>query len=428
MGSIIERIKARRKTMKNMGFYLLASTIPMIFSLFTTPLYALYLSKTDFAITGYYGSFGTLFAPLILFYFNQYYMREYFFRPESERKQLKVMVFKSFIVFPFIIMSLCIFGLWVYMSFFNADSEMPFLPYAFLAFIPSTLCGIYNIELIDFKVQRQGKKYFWVSITNSILTVLLTILFVVALQWGAKGRMIGAAIPSIIMFSWAFYRNRDLLREKFDWGMFKNAVVFCAPLVLAAMLGFFSGGYDKVYLEKHVQIEELGLYSIGLSIVTYLGVFSSAINDTFNPDLYESLAKKDNRRAFKYLFLQIAIMTGVVLVFILFARVALMILTANRYVDAAPYARIASISAITSMIYGGISTYIISAKKTGIIMYTKILGSVVCVVSYNILISHFGVEGAAWGYAVSPLYFAFFALVIFWIARNKKDRTEFKTE
>lgn len=418
MGSIIERLKKQQATMKNMGYYLMASTIPMLISLFTTPLYALYLSKTDFAITGYYSSFGTLFAPLILFYFNQYYMREYFFRPESERKKLKVMVFKAFLVFPFIIMLLCLAGIWCYMYFLNKGSEIPFSPYAFLSFIPSTLCGLYNIELIDFKVRRQGKKYFWTSITNSAMAVVFTVLFVVALQWGAKGKMIGAAIPVMVMFGWAFFRNRELLTEKFDWSMFKNAVVFCAPLVLAAMLGFFSGGYDKIYLEKHVPIEELGLYSIGLSIVTYLGVFSTAINDTFNPDLYESLAKNDNRRAFKYVALQIAIMASIVLIFMIFARVALMILTANRYVDATPYARIASISAVTSMVYGSISTYIISAKKTKIIMYTKLLGSVACVLSYNLLITNFGITGAAWGYAISPLYFAFFAIVMFVI--NKR--------
>lgn len=416
---IYSRFKNYKKSLTNVGYYFLASFIPMVINLLLSPVYSLNLSAEDFAIVGYYTSFNGFLSPLIIFYMNQYYMREYYFRNEKERTRLRAMVFKALLVYPFIIMSVCLLGIYLYMILFNTDTKMPFMPYALISVLPMALAGIYRLELIDCKVQRRANDYFKISLCNTLILVFFSVLFIVVIKWGALGKMLGALMPAVVMFVWSFLRHKELLNQEFDWVAFKSAIVFCLPLVIAAMMEFFSTGYDKVFLERYVQLDQLGLYTIGLTIAGYLNVFSNAIGETFNPDIYESIANNNNKRALSFVFAQMAIMAVIVILFILSARFAIYLLTAGRYVDSTPYARIASLAAITTLTYSAITPFILSAKKTKVILYTKILGSIACIVTYSVLISNFGLYGAAWGVVICPLFFSLFAIVFYVISKKK---------
>jgi O-antigen/teichoic acid export membrane protein len=410
---VLQRFQEHRKLMMNMGYYLMASFIPMIINLFLSPLYALNLSAEDFAIVGYFASFQSLFGPLMLFEMHQNYMREYYFRSERERTNLRSTMFKTFLVFPFIVMAISLIGLFIFLNASGAGHEMPFFPYAILTFLPWALAGVYRLELIDCKVQRRARSYFKISITNSAILIVSTVLCVVAFKWGATGKLIGALVPATAMFLWAFFRHKDTLKEKFDWTILKTAMLFSAPLVLAAMLEFFAGGYDKVYLQRYVQLDQLGIYTIGLSIASYLSIFSTSMGETFNPDIYESIAHKDNRRAIKFVIIQLLMMAVIVIVFILLAKYAIYLLTAGRYVDSTPFAQIASLAAVTGLVRGIVTPFIYSAKKTNVILFAKIFSSIAAILTYGVLIKNYGLYGAAWGYVICPLYNAAFALLLY---------------
>ncbi|MDD4689559.1 MAG: oligosaccharide flippase family protein [Eubacteriales bacterium] len=411
-----------------MGYYFLASLVPMGISLLLSPVYAMHLSPEDYAIIGFYDSFNALLYPLILFFLNQYYMREYFYRDENGKKQLRAMIYKAFIVFPFILMIISLIGLYIYMSCFNKESSIPFLPYAVLSLFPSALAGLYRLELIDCKVERRGKDYFILSVFSSTFIALCSVLFVVTLEWGALGRMLGLLICPFVLFLWALIRHRDLMNVTFDWKQFKDAIIFCLPLVIAAMLGFFSNGYDKVSLEKIVPLNQLGFYSIGITIAGYLSVFSTAISDTFSPDIFESLAQKNVKKMLKYLGLQLVVMLVIVLLFIICARFLIMFFTANRYLEATPYARIASLGAITTLLYNSMSSIVLSYKKTKVLLYTKIIGSLLCIVSYYLLIKYFTLKGAAWGMVLSNVYFTIFTLLFLVISIRRDNKSAAKVQ
>lgn len=413
IGVIIQRIKQHRNSMTNMGFYFMASFIPMLINLFLSPLYSLNLSAEDFAIVGYFASFQALIAPLMLFEMHQNYMREYFFRGEEERKSLRSTLFRTFLIFPFIIMLLSLAGLYVYLRLSKSGTDMPFSPYALLTFMPWALAGIYRLELIDRKVQRKAKDFFCISITNSALLILSTVLCVVIFKWGATGKLLGALIPALVMFLWSFFKHTDVFKDCFDWELLKSSVVFCLPLVLAATLDFFSGGFDKVYLQKYVSIDQLGIYTIGLSIANYLGVFSTAMGETFNPDIYESIANNDNKRALKYIVVQIVMMSIIVIAFILLAKYIIYVLTAGRYVESTPFARIAALTSLSVLVRGMVTPFIYSAKKTNVILVAKIISSIASVLTYSILIKHYHLYGAAWGFVLCPLYFALFSFILY---------------
>lgn len=423
MNVVVKCIKRYTDTFKNVGFYLMAAFLPMVLNLVLTPVYSIYMQPEDFAVVSYYSSFVTLFSPFVLFYFNQYYMREFFYRTGKEKEVLKAVLFKSLIFGSAILMVFSLIILAIYTFAFNKTSEVPFFPYAIIAFLPMFFAGIYRLELVEDKVHRRAKNYFYLCLFYDLLIALFSLFFVVPLKMGGLGQLIGKMLGPLLVFFWLAYKNRDLFRVRFDKTIFRESLKFCLPLVLAAMLGFFSSGYDRVFLERTVELSQLGIYSIGITIGGCLGVFSTAVGDTFCPDIFESLAQKNYRRTAKFISLEIGIMMIVVIIFIFCADFVIDLLTVHRYTASADIAKIASVGTITSCIQYVISNIIMSFKKNSVVLYTKIIGSILCVLMYSVLITYYGTVGAAWGVVLSHLIFAFVSFGLFYISL-KRDQNK----
>lgn len=400
---------------KHLGIYLLASLIPMVISVLLNPLIALNMSPSDYAIVGYYTAFNTLLSPVITFYLTHYYTKKYFEYEGRRRLILKSTIFRTLISLSFGVTLVLFFGLYGYTMIFNSDSEIPFMPYAIIAVFTLPLIGIYSLTLVEYRMQRKSKSFFVLSVSNGLMSSLMIVLLVVLLKFGATGKLVATFSGSLIIFIICIILNKDLFRYKFDRKIFRESVIFCTPLVLASILSFFSGGYDKVLLERGGDLTALGIYVVGVSIASYLNVFTNSINDTFQPDVFQSIVNENYRKCAKIIFVKIALITVVVAAFILAAPLLIRLLTAGRYVASTPYAMIVSLSCITSMLYHSFSQVTIARGYTTVTLLSKILGSVICVFMFQILISRFGAVGAAWGIVLSFAVFFAGNLLLFFI-------------
>ena len=411
------------KKINMMSLYLLASFVPMGLNLASMPLFSLYMEKYDFAVVSYYSAFNSLLFPFILFYLNQYYMREFFYFDDDGKEKLYANMYKFYLFIPFIGATVSTIGIYLYMSLFNSDSSIPFFPYGIVTFFSIAFAGLYYIEQVELKNRRNAKGFLFLILFYSVLGTSLSLFFVVYGNMGALGKMIGPLISSIVLFIFLLIKNGSRMSEyKIDWKLLKQGLVFCFPLVLAAMLNFFSGGIDRILLAKNVTVDELGVYGIGISIGGVMSVFSSSIGNTFAPDILESLANKNFKRMMKYALIQIAIMLVVIAVFIISAKFLIVIFTANRYVESTMVARITSLSAITGIIYSIVSNVIFAYKKTKLILYTKIIGSIICFGVYTFLINRYQIEGAAIGYVCCNLIFAVLALTMLTISLKRERK------
>jgi|GEM_PF-6659157 len=405
-----------------MGIYLIASFVPMGLNLLLMPLFSIYMEKRDFAIVSYFNSFHSLLFPFILFYLNQYYMREFFYRDEREKEILYANMYKSFLFIPFIGAAVSSIMIFLYMCFFNADSTLAFFPYGPLTFFSIAFTGLYYIEQVELKNRRNAKGFLFIILFYSLTNASVSAVLVALMQLNALGRVLGVFIASVAVFVLLLLKNWKRIRDiSIDWKLLKDAVLFCYPLVLAAMLGFFSNGLDKVILEKNVPIDQLGIYAIGFTIGGALSVFSTSIGNTFSPDILESLAQKNFRRMFKFAMFQLVIMFFVVLIFVFSAKILIILFTANRYVEATTVARITAFGALTSIMYSVVSNILFSYKKTYLFVYTKIIGSIICLGMYMFLIERFKIIGAAIGYVCGNIVFSIVASTLL-IISLKKDK------
>lgn len=416
---IVELLKRFKASITNLSIYFLASLIPMVMSVISNPWIAKNMSPTDYAITGYYGAFGTLFAPFINFYLLHYYSKRYFELQGDDREKLRATLFKALIVFSFFMSVLSLLFFFIYSRVANIDSSLDNVVYPMMTFLGAPLSGIVSLKLLDYRMSRESKKFFNLSVIKGAFFVFVTILFVVWFKWGAIGKMLGIIFSAIVFFIYILYQDRKMLSIPFCKDDFVTALKFCWPLVLASMLTFFSQGYDKVCLERTGDIEGLGYYSVGMSIATYLSVFSTSINDTFQPDVYKSVVERRFRRCAAFIGLKILLIGICVVAFIILSPFIVDILTFGKYSNSTKFAIILSLSTLTSMMYYSVSQVTVALGYTSITLTNKIIGSVLSLLSYSILISHFGAIGAAWGVVLSYLYFFFGNIVLVTVKYNK---------
>jgi len=407
------------------GLYLIASIIPMAIKVAINPFIALNMRPEDYAIVGFYGSFNGLFSPLIYFYAFSYYIKRYFEVDEVNRKFLKATILQSLVYFSILISIITFLGLYVYMQYFNKGSSIKFLPYALFSVFSIPLSGIITFKLTDYKMERKSRAFFKLSVYQGIVSSALTILLVVFLKLGAFGLMSATFLAALLLFMYGIYSERMFFTEKFDLEIFKKMLLFVWPLIIGAMLHFFTNGYDRVYLERTGNKKELGFYVVAIQLVALIGVFQTAINNTFQPDLYKALVNRNWRSAFKYISVILFILLSIVIVFVLIAPFLVDILTAGRYVYSTKYARVLAFSQFTMGLYFLITEITIVMGYTKLTLFNKIIGVVATVYLYSFLISKWNFMGAAYGNVISYMMMTIINIIILtlWIKwENRKKR------
>jgi O-antigen/teichoic acid export membrane protein len=205
------------------------------------------------------------------------------------------------------------------------------------------------------------------------------------------------------MFIFLIVKEKNLFNFKIDTNELKNMMGFVWPLVLGAMLHFFTKGFDIVYLERLNDSNELGYYVVAFQIVGYIGLFQSSVGNTFQPDIYKAMIDRNYVTAAKYMVLTFSLLAIIVSIFYVLSPFIINILTAGKYNESVVYARILSISQLMMSIYYITTELFIISGQTRSALISKCIGVVFTIFMYSYVIANWQYIGAAWGVSISFL-------------------------
>lgn len=413
-------IKKYSKFAANLGTYLGASIIPMVFGLLSNPWIAKNMSPEDYAISGYYTSYSSLISPIITFYLIHFYIKEYFRLDDEQRKRLYSTIAKALIWFSGLVSIVCFACILLFLKYLDTDFEFPISPYLALMVFSLPLTGLLNLRLAKLRLQRKASSYFYLSVSNGILNIFLILLFVVVLKLGAFGKLLGPLVCNFTVFVYLLYRFRACFQETTSWKEYIVVFKFCLPLAISAMLGYFTHGFTTTYLESMGDVNEYGIYVVGSSIAGYLTVFGTAINNTFQPDVFEAIVNSKWVRYIKLCASQLALISFIVVTFIFLAPFLIDILTAGCYVSSTIYAQIISISTVTRTLYFLINNFSIATNRPNLYLYTTIIGSISMIILLPIVVREWGFIGGSWMIVGSFLIYFFANSVLLFVAKYIK--------
>lgn len=395
-------------------YYFGSAIVVACIGILINPFLAKNLSPEDYAIIGYYTSFTTLLVPLLHFNLITYYLRNYYRLPEEKRQITSDTILLAMMGYGAI--AVCIGTGIFYFFYMYMQVGFPFFPYAVLVFLQTYFSIFFTYYTVRLRIQRKARRFAFVTLLNSLLGVLFSILWVVLYKYGADGRLWALLVTSFLMAVYSFLKTFG--KFEFDFQILKEALRFGAPLTLSALFWYFYTGIDRIFLEELGDIVQLGIYTVGMQMAAYLMFFYTALGNALEPDIYKAIAENNRKK----LFLLIGGIVGSVgfinLLFIVVAPYVIDILTAGRYVQSTPFARILALQNITVVIFYMIVRLLIGYGYVKKELMMRVAGAVVSVVLFKVLISSFGFYGAAWGQVLSFLLLSMIGALFLFVKRK----------
>lgn len=255
------------------------------------------------------------------------------------------------------------------------------------------------------------------GVLNTMLTVLLNILFLVGFDMGINGYVLSIVLAdflSTVFLVFVAKLYRAFIPKKIDKQVLKELLRFCLPLIPSTVFWWITGVSDRYMVAYFCSDEINGLYAAAYKIPTLLTYVVIIFNDAWK---LSAVAESDNREecakfysgVFKY---YIAVMFSGGAILAVGAQIFSKILFAESYFSAWVYIPILSAATVFTALDTFLGSAYFTVKRTGMSFWTSFIGAVLNVALNIILIPSDSVIGGAVGASIATLisYFAVFVI------------------
>ena len=346
--------KLNNSLITNTSLYVFSNILIALIPLAFLPVLTRFLSPSDYGLVSLYQVVVVFLGAIFGFSVNGFCNIK-FFEVDGETKRIGEYVTGSIYLLLFITLfiSVCFLFIYLYQDYlYGVRTNVLFL--LSVAFFSQYV--IY-IRLGLYQVKNQSVFYCGLNILNALLNILLTISFVIVLEYGYLGRLLGIvlsllfiaifSIYSLYRANFLFYSvTKKVLLEIINYGFsYAPNVIFVSliPLLQRTLIAYFLGA------------SSVGIFMVANQISNGFLLVSSSFITAYTPVVYKRLA--DNNFAtdgilikectffiFYVLFGSLILFTGLLDYFLTY-------LLPSNYFDAIPLAKLLVMS---TLLKGGV--------------------------------------------------------------------------
>jgi len=399
------------------SWYFIGSFLTKATGFFLLPVYTKYLSPADYGVLNSLNSIANLLPIFISLYLDSAFGRYYFLEKKSSEQRVRLLYSTLF-------WFICVWGAVVVIVAmlispftFQPLLSVPFLPYIPLIMIPS-LFG--QLSLLGSVFLRNNLKAKEINILNFVVflcSTSITILLLIVFKMGIRANLYGAAIGSLVSFSFFLFISikYSLLNFSFNLEIIRTSLVFSIPLIPNIAAGWIGGLSDRLILAYYGKIEQVGLYSISAQIALILYMINDALTQVQGPIALSALT--DNREEGKKQISEfLSVFIWMILFFYLlltfFSKEILYFMTDVRYHSAYQLVPVLAFIYVLSGIYRVFTSILSFHGKMWVISSAAILSALVSMMLNFLLIPYWGQWAAAWAFLLS--IFCYTAWIYYW--------------
>ena len=158
----------------------------------------------------------------------------------------------------------------------NIYRGVRFQPYLRLATWIAFVNGLTILPLCLLQMQQRPLMHRILSLAGFLLNTAFVLIFVVGMRLGAFGGVVGqlaggaaASVPFLLLL-------RRHMRAVIRMPILKMCLAFCLPLALYAAGGWVMDMSNRIFIERFVNLSELGLFNVGNQFSMILGFIVGA--------------------------------------------------------------------------------------------------------------------------------------------------------
>jgi O-antigen/teichoic acid export membrane protein len=413
-----ERFVDSAGLIKNSAVYFLSDLFLKLIGFLLVPLYTRILTTQDYGILGYSNALTQILSPIVgLGLVGSMPILYYAYNGHERRRLISSVINCTFIYSLVLTVIFSVVGSPV---FTLVSNKVSFNPYIILTIWGLFFSSFFYLPLGIFNMREKAVSYAAYSIGLSLISILLNVLFIAVLRWGAAGALFAGLISGAIgMIAAVFILRGDYL-PVMDWGKLKSVFILALPTlphVLSANLWRFS---DRIFLTKLADLSSTGIYTLAMTLSSLLAMVVGGIASALNPHFFKRANSGDARLSadwarFYSLFVFVVIFAGVFLIAL--GPELIKIIAPPKYYPAIGLIPLLTIGQIISGMHFLMAPGVGFSRKMWVYPLASIPAVIVNIILNFMLIPSLGIFGAAWALAGSAavqfVIFAYFSNKIF---------------
>ncbi len=385
--------------------YGLSGIVTRMIGIFLIPIYTRIFVPEDYGIINLINTTFFLLGLMVVCALDTAAGRWFFDSTEQEdhKKTFGTWIWFQFILSAGVAAIVIILSPYLVQTFFKEGGKPVY-------FILPAICLVTNMmpSIISnwYRVHRKAVATVVFSFAQTMVTIGLTILFVIILKWHIIGVFAALAISSSIFSLVAIQQMRGWLSFiYFSKARLKLMLKYALPFIPAAIAYWLLNSTDSYFLAYFKDKAEVGLFGIGASLAAGIGLFTGAFQQAWGPFAFSIMNEENAKRVYANVFLLFAYFMGLLAaLLLLFAPELLLLLTSPAYYGSA---WVGGILAYNLVLIG--FTYIASigisiAKVTAPYGIAMLVATVITIILDIVLIPQYGKEGSAIATVLAQLF------------------------
>ena len=251
------------------------------------------------------------------------------------------------------------------------------------------------------------------TLLQLFIQIGISVAGVVWLRRGIESIFFGVLAGEIVaVLIFAFINRSDI---GFTWSgkYLRRLLLFAVPTLPAILAGWLDNSVGQFLIKKFISVEDLGVYSIALSISSAFALVSVAFNNVWSPFLFENYDKPGFRKTTGdlYSILMLAMLSLTSLVS-LFSREIVLLLSNPGYLDAARYLILLCFPMCVYILFPVASSGVSVSRDTKYIGIAYMLGSAFNLAAMFLTIRRWGIISVPLCLGLSRIITYFFLYLI----------------
>ena len=377
------------KALKSSVWYIVANFLTAASAFLTTPIFTRLMSQEQYGMYNNFTSWQSILA--IIFTFNV--QASLISARYDYEKDLNRYIFSTLSMSTASVL-LCTFILNLF-----SDWAQDFFS---LSKMYINLMMVHILIMKVFEMFQTEQRYFFkyklqvcLSIISTLASLGLSLLLVTQMGDKLTGRIIGSALPSIVI-GLCLYLVYFVRGRRIHFGYWKYALVICLPYIPHLLSMTVLNSTDRIMITKMCGATDTALYSLAYTCGTMMTILLNSINTAFSPWLAERLHENDTKSVRSFSKYYIAIFVCVSFGAMMIAPEILYVLGGKEYLPAVYVMPPVAMGCICQFLYTMMVNVEQIKRKTVGMALASVAAAVLNYVLNLLLIPRFGYIAAAY--------------------------------
>ena len=269
---MFERLK---ELLRHSAVYGLGSIVARVLGVLLLPLYTRYLTPGDFGLIETLVALSAVLTALVAQAMKSAFFRFYFDSADTARRLLVVRTAFWYVLAAStaVLIAGVVLAQPISWLLFGSRNHDGLVVAAFVG-----LWASLNYEQMTslFRVEQRSSAYVTATLANVAITIAATVLLVVVYDKGPLGVLVGNFTGTLAVYAALLAYSRRSLGLQFDRSLLRAMNRFGLPLVPSAVALWLTNFSDRFFLVKLADLQEVGLYSIGVRVASAIVLLLTA--------------------------------------------------------------------------------------------------------------------------------------------------------